>query len=139
MLKIVLTFAALALAYGTTLAEGLKLTEKNIDQIVKELTLEEKAHLVVGADVKEINTAGEVGDTEKIVPGAAGITYPIPRLGIPSIVMADGPAGLRIKPTREGDSKTYYCTGFPVGTHMAATWNDDIIYQVGKDVMNGIL
>lgn len=138
MLKIVLTFAALALAYGTTLAEGLKLTEKNIDQIVKELTLEEKAHLVVGADVKEINTAGEVGDTEKIVPGAAGITYPIPRLGIPSIVMADGPAGLRIKPTREGDSKTYYCTGFPVGTHMAATWNDDIIYQVGQAMGNEI-
>lgn len=132
MYRIFLTIATLLLASSTALAEGLKLTEKNIDKIVSEMTLEEKAHLVVGADVKEINRAGEVGDTEKVVPGAAGITYPIPRLGIPSIVMADGPAGLRIKPVREGDPNTYYCTGFPVGTHLAATWNDDIIYQVGQ-------
>ena len=96
------------------------------------MTLEEKAHIVVGARHLEQNKdmAGEVGYTGRIIPGAAGTTYPIPRLGIPAIVVADGPAGLRISPTRKGDSQTYYCTGFPVGTHLAATWNDEIIYRV---------
>ena len=117
---------------GVAMADTLKLREDNIPQIVSAMTLEEKAHLVVGADMKKIAAGGEVGDTEKVVPGAAGVTYPIPRLGIPTIVMADGPAGLRIKPIREGDPNTYYCTGFPVGTHLAATWNDEIIYRVGQ-------
>ena len=113
----------------------LQLTPKNIDKIIKELTLEEKAHLVVGArmsDNKE--AAGEVGYTRKIIPGAAGTTYPVPRLGIPPVVVADGPAGLRIAPIREGDSQTYYCTGFPVGIHLASTWDDEIIYNVGAAI-----
>ena len=132
MKRLPIFITALALACGVAGAEELKLREDNIDKIVAAMTLEEKAHLVVGADMKSVSVGGEVGDTQKIVPGAAGITYAIPRLGIPSIVLADGPAGLRISPTRKDDPNTYYCTGFPVGTHLAATWNDDIIYQVGK-------
>ena len=131
MKRLPIFITALALVSSVAVAEELKLREDNISQIVKAMTLEEKAHLVVGADMKKIAVGGEVGDTNLGVPGAAGITYPIPRLGIPSIVMADGPAGLRISPKRENDPNTYYCTGFPVGTHLAATWNDDIIYQVG--------
>ena len=112
-----------------------QLTPKNIDKVIKAMTLEEKAHLVVGAQMKDnAQAAGEVGFTRKIIPGAAGTTYPIPRLGIPPIVLADGPAGLRIAPTREGDSQTYYCTGFPVGIHLASTWNDEIIYNVGAAI-----
>ena len=112
-----------------------QLTPKNIDKVIKAMTLEEKAHLVVGAQMKDnAQAAGEVGFTRKIIPGAAGTTYPIPRLGIPPIVVADGPAGLRIAPTREGDSLTYYCTGFPVGILLASTWNDEIIYNVGAAI-----
>ena len=118
--------------------ENLRLREDNIPDIVKELTLEEKAHLVVGANMKDRKMAGEAGYTEYIVEGAAGITYPVKRLGIPSIVLADGPAGLRISPTRKGDSRTYYCTGFPVGTHLAATWNDEIVRRVGEAMGNEV-
>ena len=111
-----------------------QLSPKNIDKVIKAMTLEEKAHIVVGGRHLEQNKdmAGEVGYTGRIIPGAAGTTYPIPRLGIPAIVVADGPAGLRILPTRKGDSQTYYCTGFPVGIHLASTWNDEIIYNVGE-------
>ena len=79
MRRLPIFITAFALFYGAATAEELKLREDNIDQIVKAMTLEEKAHLVVGADIKEISGTGEVGDTEQIVPGAAGITYPIPR------------------------------------------------------------
>lgn len=130
-----LTIVLCMLAVRATAAEPPRLTADNIDAVIAAMTVEEKAHLVVGTALSgNAEAAGKVGYTRKLVPGAAGTTYPIPRLGIPPVVLADGPAGLRIMPTRQNDEHTYYCTGFPVGTHLSATWNDDIIREVGKAI-----
>ena len=92
-------------------AEIVKLTdEASIDKVIKEMTLEEKAKLVCG-----------MGMTSKKVPGAVGSTYEIPRLGIPELVVSDGPAGLRLGGTFSG-VKAVYATAFPIPAAMASSW-----------------
>ena len=117
-----------------------QLGEASIDDVIGAMTVEEKVHLIVGTGMDGFSgDSAVIGETRKLVPGAAGTTYPIDRLGIPAVVLADGPAGLRINPMREGDSATYYCTHFPIGTLMASTWNQELVENVGKAIGNEVL
>ena len=131
MKKIILLSAAALAIVG---CKAPQLGKASIDKVLKAMTLEEKVHFVIGTGMAGMDdgASATVGATQKIVPGAAGTTYPIERLGIPSIVLADGPAGLRIDPIREGDDNTYYCTHFPIGTLLASTWNQELVESVGK-------
>lgn len=116
-----------------------QLNANNIDEVVAAMTLEEKALLVVGTGMAGFSAnSAAVGVTQQIVPGAAGTTAAIERLGIPAIVLADGPAGLRITPIRKDDPNTYYCTGFPVGTLLSCTWNTNLVEEVGKAMGNEV-
>lgn len=112
-----------------------------IDEVVAAMTLEEKASFLIGAGMGDEYDRGNgvIGHTMNIVQGAAGTTRPIPRLGIPAIVFADGPAGVRIDPAREGDTATFACTHFPMGTLLGATWNDSLVSQVGRAIGNEAL
>jgi len=80
-----------------------------------------------------------IGQTQSLVAGAAGTSFSLPRLGITPMVLTDGPAGVRISPTRENDKNTYYCTAFPVGTLLASTWDVDLVNKVGKAIGNEVL
>lgn len=135
-----------------TYAQQLKLNADNVEEVLQAMTIEEKAQLLIGVDggmfkALERMLGGEssdqqvnmVGQSQTSVPGAAGATRAIPRLGIPATVLTDGPAGVRINPTREGDTQTYYCTGFPVGTVLASTWNTELVEQVGAAIGNEVL
>ena len=118
-----------------------RLQANNVDEVLKAMTLEEKAMLVVGGNRQIASTEnnGMIGGHAQRVPGAAGTTQAIPRLGIPSTVLTDGPAGVRINPRRDNDANTYFCTGFPVGTALACTWNTQLVEEVGKCIGNEVL
>jgi beta-glucosidase len=127
-----------------------RLGKDPIKKVIAAMTLVEKAYFVTGAGnnmpglptaTSPEPTAGApvVGQTQHLVEGAAGTSYEIPRLGIPAMVMADGPAGLRISPTRQDSQDTFYCTAFPVATLMASTWDTELVSKVGQAMGNEVL
>lgn len=112
---------------------------QRVQDLVSQMTDEEKASMLMGTGMPGFDgLTPVVGAVEGRVPGAAGITFAIERLGIPGVILADGPAGLRIKPIRENDQNTYYCTAFPVGTALASSWNETLIENVGKAMGNEV-
>ena len=133
--SVLFVFAVTALMVGCNSAD--KVVKNTIDQqeVMSKLSLEDKAHFVIGVGMAGFSGDDAViGATKNLVPGAAGTTYPLDSLGIPAVVLADGPAGLRIDATREGDSATYYCTHFPIGTLLASTWNTKLVEEVGQAI-----
>lgn len=135
------------------------LGKASVKQVIAAMTLEEKASLVVGTGMNMPippaagpGTPGAppanagappqgtaIGQTSFLVDGASGTTFGIQRLGINPSVVTDGPAGIRISPTRQNDNNTYYCTAFPVATLLASTWNTDLVSQVGQAMGNEAL
>lgn len=111
-------------------------------QLVAQMTTEEKINLVVGMGMNIPGlSAGNgigVGQIKDKVPGAAGSTFAIARLGLPNTIVADGPAGLRIDPTRPNDTKTYYATAWPVATLLASTWDTKLVHEVGAAMGNEV-
>jgi beta-glucosidase len=112
-----------------------------IKDLISKMTDDEKANMLIGIgmpgfDIEKLkfNPEGFQGK----VPGAAGGTYDLKRLGIPTVVVSDGPAGLRINPKRNNDTKSYFATAFPVGTALASSWNTDLIDKVGKAMGNEV-
>src|SRR4051812_44509526 len=86
----------------------------HIEAVLAQLTLEEKAALTVGRD--------------------AWTTYPVERLGVPSVWLSDGPTGLR--KVRESTSMSLNnnvpATCFPTASALGATWDVDLVREVGS-------
>lgn len=122
-----------------------------IKAVIAAMTLEEKASLVVGGGInippalrknkvfaQMVAKEGTLAaNTVNPIPGAAGNTIAIPRLGIPCIVLNDGPAGLRMMSML--GSKKYACTAFPIGTLLASSWDKDLLYKTGQSFGNEVL
>ncbi|MEM0286319.1 MAG: glycoside hydrolase family 3 protein [Candidatus Methanomethyliaceae archaeon] len=88
--------------------------EKKIEELISKMTLEEKASLCSGF--------------------SAWSTKPIERLGISSIVMTDGPHGVRFTIGEGFGRETKPSTCFPTAACMASTWDRELIYEVGKTI-----
>ena len=95
--------------------EGWVIAVLDIDRLLAELTVEEKASLTSGSSF--------------------WYTQPIPRLGIPKIMVSDGPHGLRAQPG-EGDhvglSGSLPATCFPTASAVASAWNPDLLTRIGQ-------
>ena len=136
MAKKLIVFGLMASLTVTTMSAQPKLRADNIDEVLKAMTLEEKAKLLVGGANNFFSEGAVVGGEADLVAGAAGNTAEIARLGIPATVLTDGPAGVRIDPTRKGTSQTYYATAFPIGSCLASTWNTELVAKVGEAIGN---
>jgi beta-glucosidase len=90
-----------------------------VTRIVKQMTLEEKAGLCSGLDIWH--------------------TKPVERAGIPSVMMTDGPHGLRkqeagANPMSVGDSMEAVC--FPAAAALASSFDRELLYHVGETLGN---
>ncbi|RKR07650.1 beta-glucosidase [Kushneria sinocarnis] len=86
------------------------------ETLLSQLTLEEKASLCSGADFWH--------------------TQAIDRVGIPSVMMSDGPHGLRKQPTGPGDDHlglldSVPATCFPTAAGLASSWDPELLERVG--------
>ena len=85
----------------------------NIQTIIEQMTLEEKAALSIGA--------------------SAWSTTPIERLGVPEMIVSDGPHGVRRVPNvHEVAATSLPATCFPTASCLAATWDVNLIRQMGE-------
>ena len=135
------TIAALLLMGQAAFAQQKlpQLGQAPVSEIVKLMTLEEKASIVAGTGMRFGGHGPVVGEADGRVPGAAGNTMSLSRFGIQGTVLSDGPAGVRIDPFRKGDStKSYYATAWPVGTLLASSWDTSLVKRVGVGFGNEI-
>ena len=135
-MKRIMFTGVLLLLMASTMSAQTKLRADNIDEVLKAMTIEEKAKLMVGGANNFFGAGAVVGGEADLVAGAAGTTPRIERLGIPATVLTDGPAGVRIDPTRKGTTQTYYATAFPIGSCLASTWNTELVSKVGEAIGN---
>ncbi len=123
-----------------------QLGKNSIKEVIKAMTLEEKVSLCYGMGFTFPGAppgmlppiSPEDAASPEKVPGAAGRTHAIPRLGIPSITVSDGPAGVRIRPKRENDNNTYFATAFPIATALAASWDTAMVHNLGAAFGNEV-
>ncbi len=136
---IMLTLTFMAVLKSADAQNPPQLGKASIEDIVKAMTIEEKATILVG-DAWGTRNFNPAGANSKYstgivhVPGAPFSTRPIPRLGIPGTGMSDGPAGIRMDISRPGSNKKYYATSFPVGTVMASTWNTELVEYIATEM-----
>lgn len=121
-----LGFVASLMTTGQAYAQSApQLRADNIEEIIQALTLDEKSKLLAGPGYGS-TIDGVIGipilGTSR-VPGAAGSTQAIKRLGIPDIILSDGPAGVRIK--------NYKTTSVPCGISLASMRDEEMVERIG--------
>jgi beta-glucosidase len=103
-------------AMSTDLSKAIAKPDPRVDDLVAQLTLEEKAALAVGRDF--------------------WTTVPVERLGIPSIWLSDGPTGVRKAQdaTTPGIGSSVPATCFPTASALSASWDVAVLREAGRAI-----
>ncbi len=105
-----------------------------IPVVIKAMTLEEKAKLVVGTGMSLGGLPQGMSNNKATykVDGISGHTFAIPRLNIPSLGFVDGPAGIHRFGMNAKDSQEHrFATAWPVGTMLASSWDTALVKRLG--------
>ncbi len=113
-----------------------------LEELAAQMTDEELTALNCGTGwgvADEINPV--IGENSETVPGAAGETTRLltEKYGIPSIVLVDGPGGIRVRQEYEAlnimtgkkEKRYHYCTAWPSGTLLAQSFDPEIMKKIG--------
>ena len=113
--------------------------EERAKDLVSRMTLEEKVGMTVG-DGRFLIASDTVSEKNIEVPIAnRNSKMVIPRLSIKTTSLIDGPAGIN-KGSPPEDAENYsYTTAFPTATCLAASWNTELMENVGKALGNELL
>lgn len=123
----------------TVSAQQSQLGKTAVKDLVKKMSVEDKAKLIVGTGMPGWVGLTKLPNPPKMkVPGSAGKNGIFPLYNIPEIILADGPAGLRISPERDNESKKYHATAFPVAAALASSWNPELVKKVGYAIGNEV-
>ena len=128
---------------GSWRYEDLRAGKVSAEVFVSQLSEEELSTFVCGSGWGvEDDSSPIIGANSESVPGAAGETTHTleEKYGIPAIVMADGPGGVRIAQHFEatnvdtGEKQTVYhfCIAWPIGTHLAQSFDRALVREVGE-------
>ena len=117
----------------------------SLEQFISQLSLDELAELNCGTGWGVANEDSPIiGGNSSTVAGAAGETSPnfLEKYDLPSIVLADGPGGVRVcqefeaKDIETGNAVTIhqYCTAWPIGVSLGQSFDTELLYKVGTAV-----
>ena len=105
----------------------------SMQQFVAGLSVTQLGNLVEGLGF--VPAPGALGSTPSAIGAAGYTTATLENLGIPSMVLSDGPAGLRITQQIPTTPPTYqWATDWPIGTLLAQTWDRDLVQRVGNGI-----
>ncbi len=104
---------------------------KTLDEFVAGLTDEQLAYLCIGAYKDAEDLMEVIGNAASTVAGAAGeTTHRLEELGVPALVMADGPAGIRLAPTYKMVGGTAKATSATLGEDFMAMLTPEELQQM---------
>src|SRR5512133_3030484 len=117
-----------------------QLGKDTVENVIAAMTAEEKVGMTVG-DGKFL-PSGDAKSTEQglgIIIANQNSKLVVPRLLIGSSALTDGPSGINRDPHPAGATEYSYTTSFPTSTCLAATWNTELMENIGKALGNEVL